>query len=444
MAKPYRWYFIPGSHQVEDRWNELVALCSVMDAGRTNSAQFDAQITSILDVEQFLRVIAARTLHDDWDCIGIGNGQNAYVYYAPMEGRWKFLPWDMDHTFGNNVAKLFPEGSEAQITRLVQRPAFRRAYLRIVEELLQTAWNPSYIGPYLSQTQSVMGGDGTGILNFITSRRPSKPTNIGTFIIPSNWSGEYTSTSTQERLRGTAPTSMAEIVFVRNEEQLSLPISWAGVATWSVQIPIQGGENRFEILGFSDRGELLGSFNFRVISSAGWLPPVVGNVSPNSGPVEGGIQVKISGDQFRGGARVFFGPNEATLVTVVSLTEIRATAPAGTGKVAVRVTNVDAQSSELAGAFEYLAEVSFLRGDPTLDGRIDISDPIKILGYLFLGDSIECLDAADFDNNNTIDISDPIAALNFLFSSGNGPAAPYPLPGPDPDLADKLGCAKGI
>jgi hypothetical protein len=452
----YRWYFIPGSRQVEDRWNDLVALCSLMDTSRTPVSQFDAQITSILDVEQFLRVIAARTLHDDWDCIGIGNGQNAYIYFAPIEGRWKFLPWDMDHTFGNIAAKLFPEGSEAQISRLVQRPVFRRVYLRIMEELLQTAWDPNYIGPYLTQTQSVMGGDGSGILNFINSRRSSvvsqipanvvfKATNIGTFAIPSDWSGEYVSSNTQERLRGTAPTRFAELAFVRNEEQLSLPITWIGTTTWSVLIPIQGGENRFEVLGFNDNGALLGSFSFRVLSATGWLPPIVTDVAPKSGKADGGTQVTITGDQFQSGARVFFGSAEATQVSVASLNEIRATTPAGTGKVAVRVTNLDSQSNELPSAFEYLLPVTFVRGDPSLDGRVDISDPIKILGYLFLGDNISCLDAADFENNGVIDISDPIAELNFLFASGAGPAAPYPGPGEDLETpADRLDCAKGL
>lgn len=451
----YRWYFIPGSHQLEDRWNDLVDLCTVMDVSRTPVAQFESQITNILDVEQFLRVIAARTLHDDWDCIGIGNGQNAYIYFAPNEGRWKFLPWDMDHTFGNVSAKLYPEGSETQISRLVGRPIFRRMYLRILEQLLGTAWNPSYIAPYLAQTQSVMGADGSGILNFINSRRPTvvtqiatialKPTNIGTFTIPSNWSGEYSSTNAQERLRGTAPTSISDLVFLRNGEQLDLALTWNTTTSWSVQIPIQPGVNPFEVLGFTGGGDLVASFSFRVLSTSGWLPPVVSSVDPSSGPTTGGTAVKILGDQFHSGARVFFGGTEAAQVTVNSVAEIHATAPAGAGQVAVRVTNVDSQSSEFPSAFKYLAPIIFIRGDVSLDRRVDISDPIKTLAYLFLGDTIECRDAADLDNDGVVDISDPIAELNFLFGNGGPPAAPFPAAGPDPDTpADGLDCARGV
>ena len=40
--------------------------------------------------------------------------------------------------------------------------------------------------------------------------------------------------------------------------------------------------------------------------------------------------------------------------------------------------------------------VSFIRGDPNQDGKVNISDAINVLGFLFLGNptSIACLDAA--------------------------------------------------
>ena len=82
----------------------------------------------------------------------------------------------------------------------------------------------------------------------------------------------------------------------------------------------------------------------------------------------------------------------------------------------------------------------FLRGDATADGKLDISDPIAALGYLFLGRPLEaCIDAIDSDDSGDVDISDAVYSLNYLFSGGPAPPAPYPDPGAD-TTADSLSC----
>ncbi len=454
----YRWYFVPGSNQTENRWADLNQLCQIMDITKTPVATFDAAIESILDVEQFLRVEAARVLQDDWDTIGIGNGQNAFIYFAPNEGRFKLLPWDMDHTFGNVAAKLYPEGSESQITRLVQRPKFRRMYLRIVQQMLGTSWDPAYIGPYLSQTQAVMGAGGSGILSFINSRRasvialappttPFKLTNIGSLAIPADWPGVYYTARSTERVRGTAPVSVDSIVVVRNEEQLNIPVAW-GTTTWSLDVPIGQDTYELEIFGFGPAGELIGNASFTIVSTLGWQPPVVMAADPGFGPLQGGLEVDVTGNQFRTGARVFFGSTESTQLTVLSSTEIRALAPPSiaAGKVTVKVQNPDTQSGEKAAAFEYLAPQAFLRGDATGDGGVDLADAVRILFFLFTDDSLlQCLDAADADNNGSVNLTDAVAVLNYLFKGGPQPAVPFPIPGADPTIPlDGLNCAKGL
>ena len=82
----------------------------------------------------------------------------------------------------------------------------------------------------------------------------------------------------------------------------------------------------------------------------------------------------------------------------------------------------------------------FLRGDTTGDGKVDISDPIATLSYLFLGKVIEtCLDALDADDSGQLNISDPIFCLNFLFSGGSPPLPPFPDVGVDP-TSDSIDC----
>lgn len=89
------------------------------------------------------------------------------------------------------------------------------------------------------------------------------------------------------------------------------------------------------------------------------------------------------------------------------------------------------------------AQSAFVRGDADASGGVDITDPIRILGYLFAGSPADlgCDDAADVDDSGRLEITDPIALLNFLFAGESPPQAPFPGCGFDPTDDDGLGCA---
>ncbi len=74
---------------------------------------------------------------------------------------------------------------------------------------------------------------------------------------------------------------------------------------------------------------------------------------------------------------------------------------------------------------------AFVRGDSNGDGRVDISDPLLILGYLFLGDPARCKEAMDIDAGGAIDLADAVALLTYQFLDGFPPRAPFPDCGRD-------------
>ncbi len=80
---------------------------------------------------------------------------------------------------------------------------------------------------------------------------------------------------------------------------------------------------------------------------------------------------------------------------------------------------------------------SFVRGDSTGDGRLNVADAVLTLNYLFLGASLpNCRDAADTNDDGAIGIADAIYVLMFLFMSGDHPAKPFPEPDYDPTPDD--------
>jgi hypothetical protein len=98
------------------------------------------------------------------------------------------------------------------------------------------------------------------------------------------------------------------------------------------------------------------------------------------------------------------------------------------------VTRTDAIAPAGAGGLTYA------RGDCNPDRKVDISDALRILGYLFLGSEVPpCLEACDGDDSGDLSISDAISLLGYLFLGSSPPPAPGPECGVDPSPSD-LGC----
>jgi hypothetical protein len=88
-----------------------------------------------------------------------------------------------------------------------------------------------------------------------------------------------------------------------------------------------------------------------------------------------------------------------------------------------------------------LVQETFIRGDSTADGQVDITDAVSTLGFLFLGGSAgNCADALDANDDGALDIGDPIFTLTYLFLGGVDIPAPFPLRGADRS-GDSLICA---
>ncbi|MFD0635595.1 IPT/TIG domain-containing protein [Catenulispora yoronensis] len=94
-------------------------------------------------------------------------------------------------------------------------------------------------------------------------------------------------------------------------------------------------------------------------------------MSPSHGPTSGGTSVTITGTHLTGATAVHFGTSSATTFTVVSDTQITATAPASTslGTVHVTVTTPGGTSATGSGdQYTYVATIAQIQGA----GRIPV------------------------------------------------------------------------
>jgi alpha-tubulin suppressor-like RCC1 family protein len=118
--------------------------------------------------------------------------------------------------------------------------------------------------------------------------------------------------------------------------------------------------------------------------------PVVSAVSPEDGLPGGGTTVTVTGGGFDGATAVRFGTRTAASVKVVSQYELTATAPAGTGRVAVTVTNPQGTSAGTsAGQYTYLAKGTLLGWGANVFQQLgngqDVSSDVPVPPHLPVG-----------------------------------------------------------
>jgi|GEM_PF-4368899 len=82
----------------------------------------------------------------------------------------------------------------------------------------------------------------------------------------------------------------------------------------------------------------------------------------------------------------------------------------------------------------------FVRGDINPNGKVELTDAVVLLGYLFQGEAEpSCLKAADVDDDGKLSLSDSVYLLGYLFRGGPAPRSPFSELGIDPTL-DDLSC----
>ncbi|WP_156516411.1 beta strand repeat-containing protein [Nocardia arizonensis] len=107
--------------------------------------------------------------------------------------------------------------------------------------------------------------------------------------------------------------------------------------------------------------------------------PILTGRSPSVGRAAGGNIVTLTGTNLTGTTAVSFGTTAATSFTVVSDTQVRATAPAGTGVVAITVTTPGGGSNPLTYTYVSITSINPAQG-PTSGGTT-----VTITGAGFTG-----------------------------------------------------------
>lgn len=79
--------------------NNLQSLIQFIAVLNTNSTNFPCAIQEVFDVDSYLKTLAIEILTGHWDGYAF-NKNNFYLYQRPSDGKFMFIEYDMDNTFG--------------------------------------------------------------------------------------------------------------------------------------------------------------------------------------------------------------------------------------------------------------------------------------------------------------------------------------------------------
>lgn len=113
------------------------------------------------------------------------------------------------------------------------------------------------------------------------------------------------------------------------------------------------------------------------------VPPTIVSVSPNTGLVQGGTAITISGSGFVSGVNVKLGTSNCNNTVLNSSTSISCTTPSGTGSVDVLVTNPDTQFASLQNGFTYITPPPDIITFSPMTGPLAGGNSITITGTGF-------------------------------------------------------------
>ncbi len=276
----YRWTF---QKRAAVGWpSDYHNVFQLADAMNAPTPQYTAAVESVMDVEQWMRILAVERLLGNQDSWGRYAPHNMYAL-KPVDSGWKLIMYDMDYSFygGEDPTSDLVDGAffgDPQLDRLVNHPPFLRAYLRALEDATNgpMARNPATgrlpkVDAFLDANYdviSVVNGIGSAELapdylwpgwtynlrGWFTNRYHAIETTLQRYGSPAfSVNAVASSASNWVTLTGTAPFEVKTITI----NEAPYPVTWTSATSWETTVALAGGTNSLRVQGLNRLGQTL-------------------------------------------------------------------------------------------------------------------------------------------------------------------------------------------
>ncbi len=130
----------------EGDWSDVAAVYEAVNAPSDDPAIWRQNLEKVLNVQAFLRWLAADTVIGNWDTYG-RMPHNFYVYTDEDDGLLNWIPWDNNESLNASLSRardlsLQDVGEEwPLIRRLADDPIYFATYLQYMREIIDSVWD---------------------------------------------------------------------------------------------------------------------------------------------------------------------------------------------------------------------------------------------------------------------------------------------------------------
>ena len=296
-AKRYRWTWRPRATDDPNNW---FALTNMMLAWNdTANPNFINRLNAWVDLPNFLRPIITHHLCGDWDSYGYERGKNMYAY-KPAGAGWRLLMWDIELALGNRQSRAATHPiyviHDPQLGSVVtNNPVIHREYLcgyldAINGPLLPGAADGLLDERYATFVQNNVPMESPQYIKTFISQRRAYLLGVipnAAFAVSGPTSVTVNSASNLFTFTGTAPVNAKQILI----NGRAYPITWTGVTTWTLRVPLATGTNALQFAALDRSGNTLSNATVTVdytgavaapegsvvLSEIMYRPPVAGS-----------------------------------------------------------------------------------------------------------------------------------------------------------------------
>lgn len=258
----YRWHWLVENNEDVDDYSGLISFLTLFgqSASWPVNAQYYTDLESAMDVEQWLRAFAMMVLFGVGDNYGTGDNHNAIFYQRPGDGRFLFLPHDMDQfVFSFSATSGLAPSQDLQ--KIIRKPANKRAYYNALYEICQTAFSSAKLLPWAQHYSKFSGTNMPAYMGYIEQRRAHVLGVIAAEAAPVDF--EITTPNGSSGDGGFAIIEGEGWIDIRDLRLAgttgALPLVWTGMTTWQSRVPLRQGVNTFTVEAFDAQGALVGT-----------------------------------------------------------------------------------------------------------------------------------------------------------------------------------------
>jgi hypothetical protein len=291
----YRWNFLIENNRAKDDYAPLMQLAKTLSL---TGAALDTAARQQMDVDQWMRVFALKSLSGDVDTYGFGYPHNLMIYFRPEDGRAVCFPWDMDFSWTRSPTdSLLPSYN---IAKVINFPAHRRLFYGHLLDIVTTTFNNSSMARWTTHYGSLAGQNYSGVLNYIVQRgnfvKSQMPPKVN-FSIATGASQNGLVQTPFVNLSGAAWIDVKEIRLASSPAPLT--VAWSTWTNWQTSVPVILGTNKLEFYALDFQGKIVATNVVLVTSSAsGGAPDSDGDGMPDLWERNAGLNEQLPDADF--------------------------------------------------------------------------------------------------------------------------------------------------